>query len=93
MQHQVHRGHRVTILPEPADEASTTKTVPENDPLTRTEQKQIIDQAIAENKDALKESFGAFGNANAEQMAPANEVPYHPGALKYFAEAGIKVGG
>ncbi len=50
-------------------------------------------KAIAENKDALKESFGAFGQANIEQMAPANEVPYHPGALKYFAEAGIKTGG
>jgi len=25
-------------------------------------------------------------------MAPANEVPYHPGALRYYKEAGIKVG-
>ncbi len=50
-------------------------------------------KAIAENKDALKESFGAFGGANAATMAPASSVPYHPGALKYFEEAGIKVGG
>ncbi len=47
---------------------------------------------IAENKDALKKSFGAFGRANAAQMAPSNKVPYHPGALKYFSEAGIQVG-
>ncbi|MBL4732066.1 MAG: TAXI family TRAP transporter solute-binding subunit [Rhizobiaceae bacterium] len=49
-------------------------------------------KAIAEGKDALKASFGAFGRANAEKMAPKNEMPYHPGALKYFKEANIKVG-
>ncbi|MDU8945420.1 TAXI family TRAP transporter solute-binding subunit [Ovoidimarina sediminis] len=48
-------------------------------------------KAIAEGKDALKESFGAFARASAETMAPASSVPYHPGALKYFAEAGISV--
>ncbi|MFT5343454.1 MAG: TRAP-type uncharacterized transport system substrate-binding protein [Paracoccaceae bacterium] len=47
---------------------------------------------IAENKDALKESFGLFRLAKAATMAPANEVPYHPGALRYFTEAGIAVG-
>lgn len=52
-----------------------------------------ITKAVAENNDALKASFGAFGRAKAEKMAPVNEVPYHPGALKYFEEAGIKVGG
>lgn len=51
-----------------------------------------LTKTIAENKDALKKSFGAFGRANMKKMAPANKVPYHPGALKYFAEAGIKVG-
>jgi len=49
-------------------------------------------KTIAESKDALKKSFGAFGRAKREAMAPANEVPYHPGALKYYKEAGIKVG-
>lgn len=49
-------------------------------------------KTIAEQNDALKESFGAFGNANAAAMAPASAVPYHPGALKYFNEAGISVG-
>lgn len=47
---------------------------------------------VAENNAALKESFGAFGNAKLEKMAPANGVPYHPGALKYYEEAGIAVG-
>ncbi|AXS41550.1 TAXI family TRAP transporter solute-binding subunit [Breoghania sp. L-A4] len=47
---------------------------------------------VAENNDALKASFGAFGNAKPEKMAPANGVPYHPGALKYYEEAGITVG-
>ena len=49
-------------------------------------------KSIAENKDKLVESFGLFRGAKKETMAPANEVPYHPGALKYFAEAGVKVG-
>lgn len=50
-------------------------------------------KSVAENKDTLKESFGLFRLAKTETMAPANEVPYHPGALRYFDEAGIKVGG
>ena len=51
-----------------------------------------ITKAVAENKDALVDSFGLFRLANRETMAPANEVPYHPGALRYYAEAGIQVG-
>ena len=47
---------------------------------------------IAESQGELKKSFGAFGRAKREDMAPANAVPYHPGALKYYKEAGIKVG-
>ncbi|WP_163269454.1 TAXI family TRAP transporter solute-binding subunit [Chelativorans alearense] len=49
-------------------------------------------KAVAEGKKALTESFGAFAGANTEAMAPASKVPYHPGALRYFEEAGIKVG-
>lgn len=49
-------------------------------------------KAVAENKEALTQSFGLFRGAKAETMAPANKMPYHPGALKYFAEAGIAVG-
>jgi uncharacterized protein len=49
-------------------------------------------KAVAENNAALKASFGAFGQAKLEEMAPANAVPYHPGALRYYKEAGIKVG-
>jgi uncharacterized protein len=51
-----------------------------------------ITKAVAESGDALKASFPAFGNAKREQMAPANDVPYHPGAVRYYREAGIKVG-
>lgn len=49
-------------------------------------------KAVAENNAALKASFGAFGNAKLAEMAPANAVPYHPGALRYYEEAGITVG-
>jgi TRAP transporter TAXI family solute receptor len=48
---------------------------------------------IAENKESLTESFGLFRLAKPETMAPASKVPYHPGAVKYFDEAGIKIGG
>jgi TRAP transporter TAXI family solute receptor len=51
-----------------------------------------ITKAVAENNEALKASFPAFGNASLEEMAPANAVDYHPGALRYFEEAGIKAG-
>ncbi|WP_238368688.1 TAXI family TRAP transporter solute-binding subunit [Mesobacterium pallidum] len=49
-------------------------------------------RTVAENKDALKASFGAFGQFDAQAMAPANSAEYHPGALRYFEEAGIPVG-
>lgn len=49
-------------------------------------------KAIATNKEALAASFGAFARADFSKMAPANATPYHPGALKYFEEAGIAVG-
>jgi len=49
-------------------------------------------KSLAENKDALVASFGLFRGANKDTMAPANKMPYHPGALKYYEEAGIKVG-
>jgi len=49
-------------------------------------------KAIAENNDALKKSFALFGLAKLETMAPTNEVPYHPGAVRYYKEAGVTVG-
>lgn len=49
-------------------------------------------KAIAENKESLVKALGLFRGANKETMAPSNDMPYHPGALKYFKEAGISVG-
>lgn len=49
-------------------------------------------KVIAENKEKLGASFGAFKRASLEKMAPSTIVEYHPGALKYYAEAGIEVG-
>ncbi len=48
-------------------------------------------KALAENKTALVESFGAFGGFSPEAMAPASIVPYHAGAVRYFDEAGTPV--
>lgn len=47
---------------------------------------------VAENKDALGEAFGAFRQADPATMAPGNVMPYHPGAARYYEEAGIPVG-
>lgn len=49
-------------------------------------------KAIAENKEELVKSLPLFNGANANTMAPKNDMPYHPGALKYYADAGISVG-
>ncbi|WP_172292460.1 TAXI family TRAP transporter solute-binding subunit [Pseudoruegeria sp. HB172150] len=51
-----------------------------------------LTKALAENKEALAASFGAFNNFDAATMAPPNAVTYHPGALRYFEEAGISAG-
>jgi TRAP transporter TAXI family solute receptor len=51
-----------------------------------------LTKVVAENNAALKSSFGLFGLAKTATMAPANKMPYHPGALRYYREAGIKVG-
>jgi TRAP-type uncharacterized transport system substrate-binding protein len=51
-----------------------------------------ITKAVAENREALTESFGLFRLTKPEDMAPANDMPYHPGAIRYYEEAGIAVG-
>lgn len=45
---------------------------------------------IAENNEALVETLGAYRGWSKDTMAPDSDVPYHPGALKYYKEAGIK---
>ncbi len=52
-----------------------------------------ITKLIAENNAALSESMAAYKGFSTEAMAPESAVPYHPGALRYYEEAGIKVGG
>jgi hypothetical protein len=47
---------------------------------------------IHQNKEALAASFGAFNRADFDNMAPANATPYHPGAVRYYEEAGVPVG-
>lgn len=48
-----------------------------------------LTKVIHQNKEALGASFGAFNGADFTKMAPANVTPYHPGALRYYAEAGV----
>lgn len=49
-------------------------------------------KVVAENNAKLGESFGAFKRGKPANMAPAHAMAYHPGALKYYAEAGIELG-
>lgn len=49
-------------------------------------------KVIAENNEKLASSFGAFKRANLQKMAPSTVLDYHPGALKYYAQAGVAVG-
>jgi TRAP transporter TAXI family solute receptor len=51
-----------------------------------------LTRVIHQNQEALTASFGAFGNADFSAMAPANAMPYHPGAIRYYEEAGIPAG-
>ena len=48
-----------------------------------------LTSVIHQNKEALAASFGAFNNADFANMAPANAMPYHAGALRYYQEAGV----
>lgn len=50
-------------------------------------------KVVAENNAKLGEAFGAFKRAKVAKMAPQSSVDYHPGALKYYKEAGIAIGG
>lgn len=50
-----------------------------------------LTKTIHQNKDALGQAFGAFNRANFDAMAPANSMPYHPGAIRYFEEVGVPV--
>ena len=49
-------------------------------------------KVIHANKEALGQSFGAFNRANFDAMAPASVTPYHPGAIRFYEEAGVPVG-
>ncbi|PWK58181.1 hypothetical protein [Roseicyclus mahoneyensis] len=43
-------------------------------------------------KEALGTSFGAFNGADFDNMAPANVMPYHPGATRYHKGVGMPKG-
>lgn len=47
-----------------------------------------LTKTIASNKADLAASFGAFNGLNPENMAKDNGLEYHPGAVRYYQEAG-----
>lgn len=49
-----------------------------------------VAKAIHENKEILSNTFGVFNRFDPAQMGKSQgELPYHPGAIEYFREAGI----
>jgi TRAP transporter TAXI family solute receptor len=49
-------------------------------------------RVIHTNQAALGAAFGAFNGADFTAMAPANAMPFHPGASRYFTEVGMPTG-
>lgn len=50
-----------------------------------------VAKAVIENQKALGKSFGPFNRNKLAEMGSVTETPYHPGAIKAFKEAGLKV--
>ena len=48
---------------------------------------------VFENKDAITAAHAKGAELNLDFAASYTAVPYHPGAVKYFGEKGIKVSG
>jgi TRAP transporter TAXI family solute receptor len=48
-----------------------------------------VAKAVAENKAELGAALNAFQQFDPKKMAPDHAAPYHPGALRYYKEAGI----
>lgn len=50
-----------------------------------------VTKAVIENQKDLAKSFGAFNRNKKDQMGMVGQIPYHPGAVKAYEEAGMKV--
>ena len=50
-----------------------------------------VTKAVIENQKALAKSFGPFNRNKKTEMGMVKEVSYHPGAIKAYEEAGMKV--
>lgn len=50
-----------------------------------------VTKAVIENQKALAKSFGAFNRNKKAEMGTVNQISYHPGAIKAYEEAGMKV--
>jgi hypothetical protein len=51
-----------------------------------------LTKAMFENKDELAAGHDKFSLLNLEDAVKGIDVPFHPGAAKYYAEQGIEVG-
>ncbi len=51
-----------------------------------------LTKAMFDNKDALVEGHAKFEFLNAEDAVKGIDIPFHPGAMKYYEEQGIALG-
>jgi TRAP-type uncharacterized transport system substrate-binding protein len=50
-----------------------------------------VTKAVFENIESLREFHAVLGDLSREDMLQGFTVPIHPGALRYFREAGLSV--
>lgn len=56
----------------------------------KDEDAYMMAKTIHQNWAAMQKDYGPLRGVKATQLAPAtNPIPYHPGAVKYYKEAGI----
>lgn len=59
-------------------------------PSTKEDVVYQVTKALHQNKKALASTFGAFNLFDPKEMAkPVKSVPFHPGAVRYYKEAGL----
>ncbi len=46
-------------------------------------------KAVFENLEAMRGLHPAFAHLTPQSMLQGNSAPYHPGALRYYREAGL----
>ena len=77
-------------LPEDANTVAIAAVVLANDGVSEDDVYAFV-STVFENIDTIKEQHGKGAELDLEFASSVTDVPYHAGAVKYFAEKGIEV--